>query len=145
MSSLLAGPDRAVEHAGDRLGADTTPEAVGPDQYRITGLEHQVEGLTRAMHSRDVIGQAKGILVAVYGISADEAFTLLVQVSQHSNIKLAEIAPGFVARVRERGPAHPAQCSVVTEVLEGLLARAEPTGVGGQPADPVRDNYEGDV
>ena len=64
------------------------------------------------------LDQAK---VCHYGISADDAFTLLVQFSQHTNTKLAEIAPAFVGRVRERGPAHPQQCRVVTEVLEGLL------------------------
>jgi hypothetical protein len=126
MSSLLAGPGRVVDHATRRPRPDTTPEAVESDQYRITVLEHQVEGLIRALRSRDVIGQAKGILIAHYGISADDAFTLLVQFSQHTNTKLAEIAPAFVARVRERGPAHPQQCRVVTEVLEGLLTRTQP-------------------
>jgi hypothetical protein len=132
MSSLLASPDRAVDHPTHRPGGDTTREAVGSDQYRITVLEHQVEGLTRALHSRDVIGQAKGILIAHYGISADDAFALMARVSQHTNTKLAEIAPAFVSRVRERGPAHPQQCQVVTEVLEGLLAalsgRSRPAG-----------------
>ena len=136
MSSLLAGPGRAVDHATQLPRADTPRETVGPDQYRITVLEHQVEGLKRALHNRDVIGQAKGILIAHYGISADDAFTLLVQFSQHTNTKLAEIAPAFVGRVRERGPAHPQQCRVVTEVLEALLA-PRPAG----PVNPRRGPF----
>jgi hypothetical protein len=117
MSSLLANPDRAVHHAAARH-----PEG---DTTRIIQLEHEVEGLTRALHSRDVIGQAKGILIAYYNISADDAFMLLVQVSQHTNTKLAEIAAVLVTRVRECGPAQPQQCQVVTEAIEGILAGSE--------------------
>ena len=137
MSSLLAGPDRAVDHATHRPGGDTARTAVGPDLYRITVLEDRVEGLTQALHNRDVIGQAKGILVAHYDISADEAFTLLTRVSQHTNVKLDEIAQIFVARVRERGPAQ--QCRVVTDVLEGMLARTRRTErtAAGRPQAPI--------
>ena len=104
-------------------------------------LEQQVEGLTRALHSRDTIGQAKGILIAHYDISADEAFTLLIRVSQHTNITLAELAQIVVTRVRERGPAQ--QCRVMTEVLEGLLT--ERRRAGKQAAAPIPDNHEGDM
>jgi hypothetical protein len=138
MSPLLTGPDRASGHSTDHREGGTTPTALGPDQYRITVLENQIEGLTRALHSRDVIGQAKGILVAHYDISADEAFTLLSRVSQHTNTKLSELARIFVARVRERGPAQ--QCLVVTEVLECLLAR---TTAGRQASRTVRDEAIG--
>lgn len=124
MSSGLVNPDRAVHH-DTRPEGDTTREEVRLDHYRITQLEHQVEGLTRALHSRDVIGQAKGILIAHFGIGPDDAFTLLVHFSQHTNIKLAEIAAVLVTRVRERGPANPQQCHVVTEVIDGLLVGTE--------------------
>ena len=144
MSSLLATPERVLGQATHRPEGAVTREAVGPDQYRITVLEHQVEGLTRALRSRDVIGQAKGILVAHYGISADDAFMLLARVSQHSNIKLTEIAAAFVARVRARGPAHPQQCRVVTEILEGLLAGTERAAAGRQSTGPTRDENDGD-
>jgi ANTAR domain/GAF domain len=48
--------------------------------------------LHRAIDSRDVIGQAKGILMGRRGISADEAFTVLRNASQRLNVKLAQIA-----------------------------------------------------
>jgi hypothetical protein len=48
--------------------------------------------LHRALASRDVIGQAKGILMARRGLSDQEAFDELVQVSQRLNIKLREVA-----------------------------------------------------
>jgi GAF domain-containing protein len=51
-----------------------------------------VENLTVALDSRDVIGQAKGILMERYKISADQAFQLLVMASQATHTKLRELA-----------------------------------------------------
>ncbi len=48
--------------------------------------------LRTAIDSRDVIGQAKGILMARRGISADEAFDQLRRASQELNVKLSEVA-----------------------------------------------------
>lgn len=48
--------------------------------------------LTQALRSRDVIGQAKGILMAQHGVSEEEAFRQLVEVSQRFNVKLREVA-----------------------------------------------------
>lgn len=52
----------------------------------------QAEQLRRAIDSRDVIGQATGILMARRGLTADEAFDLLRRSSQHLNVKLVELA-----------------------------------------------------
>jgi GAF domain-containing protein len=45
-----------------------------------------------ALDNRDVIGQAKGILMERHSITADAAFGVLSRVSQAENMKLAEIA-----------------------------------------------------
>jgi hypothetical protein len=45
-----------------------------------------------ALASRDIIGQAKGILMERFGIDAVGAFELLKHVSQDANIKLVDIA-----------------------------------------------------
>lgn len=52
--------------------------------------------LHRAIASRDVIGQAKGILMARQGLDADAAFHLLRRTSQDLNVKLADIAKALV-------------------------------------------------
>ena len=52
----------------------------------------KIENLTVALESRDLIGQAKGILMERYKINGQEAFDLLVVASQRSNRKLREIA-----------------------------------------------------
>jgi GAF domain-containing protein len=53
--------------------------------------------LRQALASRAVIEQAKGILMAARGLTADEAFTTLVERSQRDNVKLHDIAAQFVA------------------------------------------------
>jgi GAF domain-containing protein len=49
-----------------------------------------------ALGNRDVIGQAKGILMERHGVTADAAFSVLSRVSQAENMKLAEIARRLV-------------------------------------------------
>ncbi|WP_310973086.1 MULTISPECIES: ANTAR domain-containing protein [unclassified Amycolatopsis] len=58
--------------------------------------ELEQASLRRAIASRDVIGQAKGILMARQGLDADAAFDLLRRTSQQLNVKLADIAAGLV-------------------------------------------------
>lgn len=55
------------------------------------------EHLRQALQSRDLIGQAKGILVAQGARDDDAAFAMLVSASQRSNVKLHEVARQLVA------------------------------------------------
>ncbi len=54
--------------------------------------------LNRAIESRDLIGQAKGILMKRQDISADAAFDLLRRTSQDRNVKVVDLARTIVAR-----------------------------------------------
>jgi GAF domain-containing protein len=66
-----------------------------------------------ALGNRDVIGQAKGILMERHGIAADAAFGVLSRVSQAENLKLAEIACRFVETGKLPGgaaPEHAGRC-----------------------------------
>jgi hypothetical protein len=58
--------------------------------------------LEEALKSRDIIGQAKGILMERESISSDEAFDMLKKISQRLNVKLREIAAKFVDEVEQR-------------------------------------------
>jgi hypothetical protein len=57
-------------------------------------------GLNQALQTRDVIGQAKGILMERFDITDDAAFQMLVTSSQETNIKLHDVAARLV---NERG------------------------------------------
>jgi transcriptional regulator with GAF, ATPase, and Fis domain len=48
--------------------------------------------LSAAISSRDIIGQAKGILMERYQMSADAAFAVLIRTSQNTNVKLHDVA-----------------------------------------------------
>jgi GAF domain-containing protein len=49
-----------------------------------------------ALASRDIIGQAKGVIMERFNLDAVEAFDLLARLSQQSNTKLIEIARALV-------------------------------------------------
>jgi AmiR/NasT family two-component response regulator len=51
-----------------------------------------------AMESRAVIEQAKGIVMGERRCTAEEAFAVLVKVSQDSNRKLRDVAAALVER-----------------------------------------------
>jgi GAF domain-containing protein len=58
--------------------------------------------LTHALDSRDVIGQAKGALIAQGAANDDAAFAMLVSASQRSQTKLHDVARQLMASVTER-------------------------------------------
>ena len=96
---------------GDTLGAlnlhSKAADAFG-EESRTVGLvfaAHAAVALSTAMHdeqmeealqSRDLIGQAKGMLMAREGITSDQAFDMLRRASQRLNVKLRDIAGGIV-------------------------------------------------
>jgi AmiR/NasT family two-component response regulator len=54
-----------------------------------------------ALASRDIIGQAKGMIMERFDVDAVRAFELLAKLSQNSNVRLAVIAEEIVSRGRE--------------------------------------------
>jgi AmiR/NasT family two-component response regulator len=54
-----------------------------------------------ALASRAEIEQAKGVLMAVHGITAEEAFGKLVTQSQHTNTKLIVVARKLLESLRK--------------------------------------------
>jgi hypothetical protein len=92
----LDGLDRDIAlvlaaHAATALAATTA----------CTAAELEVAQLRQALKSRDVIGQAKGILMERRRISADEAFDVLRAASQSLNVKLSQVAATLVERRAE--------------------------------------------
>jgi GAF domain-containing protein len=92
---------------GDTLGAldliSTQPGAFTDESEQVGLLlaahasvavagAQKIEHVSTALASRDVIGQAKGILMERFKITADQAFGVLAKVSQDSNRKLYAVA-----------------------------------------------------
>lgn len=57
--------------------------------------------LTSAVESRDAIGMAKGILMQRHDIDPAQAFRILVESSQHTNLKLSQVAAWLIEHRRE--------------------------------------------
>jgi hypothetical protein len=76
-------------HAGIALGASEARQ--GAALSLDTELQ-RVDRLIAALATREVIGQAEGILIERERITADQAFHVLRRASQHLNIKLREVA-----------------------------------------------------
>ena len=74
--------------------------AVG-DFARFKSEREVAESIQRALEHRAPIEQAKGMLMAIHGINADEAFDLLRKQSQETNVRLRTVAANFVEE-----PAH---------------------------------------
>jgi len=89
-SGTPAGFDAAAIETGFVLAAHASvaARAVG-ERVSLEGLGHQLE---EALRSRDVIGQAKGILMERLKTTPEEAFEILKRSSQRLNLKLREVA-----------------------------------------------------
>ena len=68
--------------------------------------ERKAVNFTEALRTRELIGQAQGILMERERITGDEAFNVLRRASQHMNVKLREVAETLVqtGETPETGP-----------------------------------------
>jgi GAF domain-containing protein len=60
--------------------------------------------LIEALNDRDIIGQAKGVLIARGAVNDRAAFAMLATASQRSNTKLTEVARRVIASATSRNP-----------------------------------------
>lgn len=96
---------------GDNLGAlnlySHQPDAFDDDSEHVGLLvaahaaiayagAKALDQLHQGMDTRDLIGQAKGILIERYQITGDQAFSVLVRTSQDLNRKLRDVADELV-------------------------------------------------
>ncbi|GAA2523828.1 MULTISPECIES: ANTAR domain-containing response regulator [Streptomyces] len=74
---------------------------------RLHVLQAEVEQLRQAIASRPVIDQARGVLMATYGCTSDEAWHILREASQLSNTKLRTVAAALTACAAAEGAPPP--------------------------------------
>lgn len=94
------GFDPAAVEAARLFTAAVSPSIA--TAVALAGHAARVDQLEEAVDSRDLIAQAKGILMAREACSAEEAFDILRAASQHANKKLRDIAREVVRRAQER-------------------------------------------
>jgi GAF domain-containing protein len=93
---------REVDSALIGLYVSAVKAALRATSRYLTARERASQ-LSTALVSRAVIDQAKGIVMAVHAVSAEEAFQLLVRQSQRENVKLHDLAEQLVARIARTG------------------------------------------
>lgn len=71
------------------------------------------ESMRRALNTRDLIGQAKGVLIERFHLTDDDAFQLLVEASQSTNRKLVDVARWLLSEAQQTGgqPSSALRCN----------------------------------
>ena len=95
--SVIVGGEQLHDERGRVVGTqgfyiDTTPDE-REQQDQMTAQ------LAVIAENRAVIEQAKGVLMAAYGIEPNRAFEILKWRSQETNIKIREVASRFMATI----------------------------------------------
>ncbi|MFC3577046.1 anti-sigma factor antagonist [Streptomyces yaanensis] len=91
-------------------GEGERPEGTDED------LQIELVQLRRAMQTRPVIDLARGVLMASFALSAQDAWRVLVTVSQNTNTKLHHVAQDLVMAVNGDTPPGPLQRELATAV-----------------------------
>ena len=102
------------------LGAEITSLGEANQDLRI-----EVVQLRRAMQTRPVIDLARGVLMASFGLSADDAWNVLVSVSQNTNTKLHEVADNLVGAATGDGDLPESFQDQIAETVTRLRASPE--------------------
>jgi hypothetical protein len=102
------------------------PTDGGPDQ--IFRLQEEVRQLKEAVVSHAVVDQAIGMMVVLGRLAPDEGWLVLKEVSQHTNIKLRNVAELIL--IWGRTGVMPEQIRIA---LEDALDRHGPTQIPGAP------------
>jgi PAS domain S-box-containing protein len=114
-----AGRTRCVVVVGDRM-LDDAGAVIGTSGFYVDvteALSSDISSvLSQVAASRARIEQAKGVLMAAYGIAEERAFDILVWRSQEGNLKLRDVAERFMTAVAGR-----ASSEAVSHVDHALL------------------------
>ncbi|MEU9151908.1 anti-sigma factor antagonist [Streptomyces sp. NPDC048417] len=120
----LFAPDAAPdgqEHPGDAVHTPPPVDGHGID------MRTEVVQLRRALQTRDTIDLARGILMAAFVLSPEEAWSVLVTTSQNTNTKLHLTARQLVDSIRG-GPLPPATQERLSAAVTQVAAARESAG-----------------
>ncbi|MFJ3308362.1 ANTAR domain-containing protein [Streptomyces sp. NPDC086549] len=130
-----------LQHCSSGL-SDGAPEASSASQEdALNGDENlrtEVVQLRRAMQTRPVIDQATGILMATFSLTAHDAWSVLVAVSQNTNTKLLHVAEKLLTTAQGQ-PLAEADQQQVAAAVTALGATAAPSD-SPQPPQPLEED-----
>ncbi|MEA3183573.1 MAG: hypothetical protein QOJ74_50 [Ilumatobacteraceae bacterium] len=95
MYARLPAAFGATDRAQGQLFATLARLAIDSAEERASD-KSKAWNMTEALRTRELIGQAQGILMERERITADQAFDVLRRASQHMNVKLREVAETLV-------------------------------------------------
>lgn len=130
-AQLFADADADADpdpHPADDALAPGPPRGPGGER----DLRAEVVQLRRAMRTRPVIDLARGILMASFALSAQDAWRVLVDASQHTNTKLHRLARDLVGAVEGDPPSE-----ALREQVAAAVARVRSASPAGEVADRV--------
>ncbi|MEV8317761.1 ANTAR domain-containing protein [Streptomyces sp. NPDC059900] len=93
---VVSATPRDPDSSATAQGPDSDVEQ-DPHSRAEQGTDDELVQLRRAMETRPVIDMARGVLMASFGLSADDAWSVLVTVSQNTNTKLHTVAEDLVS------------------------------------------------
>jgi hypothetical protein len=103
-----SGDDRKRASRARRQAADDRQHArdgTDADHDKVDADRQMISGLTDALMTRQVIGQAEGIMMARYNLDSDAAFRMLVKLSRETDTTLRDVAAQLVTQ-RETATRH---------------------------------------
>ncbi|MCV7099668.1 PAS and ANTAR domain-containing protein [Mycobacterium palustre] len=113
-----SGRTHCVIVAGDRM-LDDTGTPIGTSGFYVDVTDSLHTDITNVLEAvadaRARIEQAKGVLMAAYGITAERAFDVLVWRSQETNLKVRDLAARFLDAVA--GKSSPETRSRIDQAL----------------------------
>lgn len=101
------------------------------DSFREVVQQETADGIARSVANRAAIEQAKGALMATYGIAPDEAFQALRAYSNHTNVKLNVLAGFVVAELVNPALAHLRPQEKLGEILAAVTDSPHLLGAAG--------------
>ena len=134
MSAIEIGSDHRARVAWEAPDGHRQVATGGADRREIDGAPHQevaeltavVTQLRDGMATRQLIGTATGLVAGRFGCTSEQGWAVLARASQHTNIKVREIARVLVDA--HNGQSKPEDAAI--------LARVSAQLPGGWPGTP---------
>ncbi|UXY32120.1 ANTAR domain-containing protein [Streptomyces sp. HUAS TT20] len=122
-----------------------SPEASAERQKDVLdddeNLRTEVVQLRRAMQTRPIIDQATGILMATFNLTVQDAWQVLVTISQNTNTKLVHVAEKLLTTVQ--GQPLPEEDQQYVAAAVAALSTADTTSGPPQPEHPAPEEEAG--